>query len=101
MANYIITSTFSVDNRVHGKWLALINDHYIPFLKRQQLGEVILSKLLNNDATSHTYSMQIRVDSVSLFSKYCNEMFSEYLEIADPLFGEGVLYFNSILKIIE
>lgn len=101
MAQYIISSTFSVDQRLHGKWLALITDHYIPFLKKEGFEQITFAKLLNNDNDSHTYSLQMRTDSVLDFNRYSSEVFGEYLQIASPLFGDSVLYFNSVLKVVE
>lgn len=98
---YIVNSTFSVDERLHAKWLALVTEHFIPFIKERHTGEITFSKLLNNEKGSHTYSLQIKADSVSFLSTYSQEIFSEYQKIADPLFGEGVLHFNSILKVIQ
>ncbi len=98
---YIVITTFSVDPRLHDKWLALMSDHFIPYLKQKCEGDVTFSKLLNNDTQSHTYSLQLKASSVSFFNEYTSVHFNEYLAIATELFGDAVLHFNSVLKVIE
>ena len=44
---YIYNTSFMVEAPVHDRWLALVRDKYIPFLKKEGFDRITLSRILS------------------------------------------------------
>ena len=88
---YIYNTSFMVEAPVHDRWLALVRDKYIPFLKKEGFDRITLSRILSSETAGQlTYSLQVRVAEIP-----------EYETIASGLFDGQVLHFATLMKVIE
>lgn len=102
---YIVNTTFMVDGSTHNAWLELVKGKFLPYLQGKIAADnkkIVFTRLLNQEnKAGFTYSIQTPVADMVGYNSYMQEWFSEYLEIAVPLFGDKVLYFTSLLKKID
>ena len=92
-----------VDQKVHGQWYALITDKFMPLLKSQPLfKKVVFSKVLSASAEEHyTYSILIEIETMEGYELYQNEILTEYIEIAQPMFESKAIHFVTVMKSID
>ncbi len=96
---YIVNTSFMVDPAMHQQWLDLIRKHYIPLIIERGYARPVFSRLITDSIPEHfTYSIQVEVPDIPAYNTLTQEIFSEYTEIAGPLFGDRVLWFTSLLK---
>lgn len=99
---YLVNTTFSVEPAVHGQWLRLIREDYIPMLGRKGYDVAAFSRVLHAENTGHyTYSLLVRVPDIPHYQELTGEIFAEYTALAGELWGSHVLWFTSLMKIIE
>lgn len=99
---YTVNTSFMVESDQNERWLELVVERYIPFLRESGFENIVFTKVLSNDAPGvFTYSLQVVVDDISGYQRLTGETFSEYLSVAQGLFGDKVLYFTSLLKHID
>lgn len=88
-----------VEPLAHGQWYDLFLTKFVPFLTQQGFDEVSFWRVLTDDNNSHyTYSLQIRVEDLSLYKAFTDVVMVEYSAIVNPMFGQRVLHFTSVLK---
>ena len=94
---YIYNTSFMVEVPVHDRWLALVRDKYIPFLKKEGFDRITLSRILSPETAGQlTYSLQVRVAEIPDYQRlYGDET------IASGLFDGQVLHFATLMKVIE
>ena len=91
---YIVNTSFMVEPSVHDRWLKFVTEKYIPALRARGFGKVVFTRVLSVEAEDHfTYSLQVNADDM--------ELFAEYAATAGALFGQRVLWFNSLMKRVE
>lgn len=99
---YKVNTTFVVEGVENARWLNIIQNDYLPFLRKNGFDKLCLSRVLSVENESNfTYSLLIEIDSISLYEKLTGEMFNEYQSIAEPLFGARVVWFTSVMKVIN
>lgn len=99
---YIYNTSFVVEAEVHDRWLTLVREKYIPFLKKEGFEQITLSRVLSVEATTEfTYALQVRVEAIPDYQRLAGELFSEYETIASGLFGDKVLHFATLMKVVE
>ncbi|NRD18837.1 DUF4286 family protein [Winogradskyella eckloniae] len=97
----IYNVTLNIDKSVHTEWLEWIKDHIPQVLATGKFKEAKLTKVLVDDDTSETYSVQYRAHSREALDAY-------YAEHAEPLKQEGlkrfadkVLSFRTELEVVD
>ena len=99
---YIANTSFMVDPPVHERWLELLTKYYIPFLRERGFENPVFTRVLSADAEDHfTYSLQVPVADMEQYGRLSGELFAEYVAVADPLFGERVVWFASLMKRVD
>jgi hypothetical protein len=97
---YLVNTTFAVEPSVHSRWLDIIKGHYIPLLEHKGYEVVALSRVISVDTVHHfTWSLLVAVPDMPSYAELTGKIFDEYLAVADPLFGESVVWFTSLMKI--
>lgn len=96
---YLVNTSFAVEPAVHDRWLGIIKGHYIPLLKERGYEVVALSRVISVEPVQHfTWSLLVAVPDMARYAELTEEVFSRYLALADSLFGEGVMWFTSLMK---
>lgn len=68
---YIYNTSFMVEAPVHDRWLALVRDKYIPFLKKEGFDRITLSRILSPETAGQlTYSLQVRVAEIPDYQRW-------------------------------
>lgn len=99
---YKVNTSFVVDESAHNRWLDIIIKEYVPFLRSKGFAEITFSRIISIEATDHfTYSLLIDIDNMDQYKALTNELFEEYTAIAEPLFGTKVMWFTSLMKILD
>lgn len=99
---YLVNTSFAVEPCMRDRWLEIINEHYIPLLLEKGFVVVALSRVISVDAVDHfTYSLLVEVENMERYKELTDDVFGEYLAVADPLFGSRALWFTSLMKKIE
>ena len=87
---------------VHDRWLKFVTEKYIPALRARGFGKVVFTRVLSVDAEDHfTYSLQVNADDMEAYRLIVDELFAEYAATVGALFGQRVLWFNSLMKRVE
>ncbi len=96
---YLVNTSFAVEPAVHDCWLGIIKGHYIPLLMERGFEVVALSRVISVDPVQHfTWSLLVAVPDMARYTVLTEEVFGEYLAIADQLFGNSVMWFTSLMK---
>ena len=96
---YLVNTSFIVEPPVHDRWLAIVADHYIPLLRARGYTVVALSRVISVEAPDHfTYSLLVEAEDMRRYHELTEELFAEYLTIADPLLGSRVVWFTTLMK---
>lgn len=99
---YIISTTFVVDPPVHASWYELVTGKLLPRLEDESGHPVVFTRLLHDTPEPHyTYSVQCRCCDMAFYHRFMNETMADYVEVAEPMFGDKVLYFTTLLKRID
>ena len=70
--------------------------------KKEGFEQITLSRVLSVEATTEfTYALQVRVEAIPDYQRLAGELFSEYETIASGLFGDKVLHFATLMKVVE
>lgn len=96
---YIVNTSFFVNPQAQERWLDILNNKYIPFLKENGFSETVFCRVLSEDTPENfTYSLMVHIDDMGQYSRLTGEIFDEYKTIAVPLFGEDVVWFTTVMK---
>ena len=76
---YIVNTSFMVDPAIHDRWLESLRKHYLPLLAAQGFDKITFTRVLPATAEEH---------------------FTDSLQARD-LFGDKLMWFNSLLKKVE
>lgn len=99
---YRVNTTFVVESSAQNQWLHIITTQYLPLLKKSGLGTITLSRIISIEATDHfTYSLLVDIDNLEQYEQLTNELFDEYRAVAEPLFETKVMWFTTLMKIID
>ena len=96
---YLVNTSFAVEPSVRDSWLRIIKENYIPLLEQRGYAVAAFSRVVSVDPVDHfTYSLLVGVTDMARYAELTEDVFGEYLAIADPLFGSGVMWFTSLMK---
>ena len=99
---YIVNTTFVVAPEAQQMWLDILKEKYIPFLRERGYTSLVFSRIVSVEAVDEfTYSLQAEVEDIPAYQTLTGEIFEEYRRIADPLFGDKVLWFTTLMKKME
>ena len=104
---YIVNTSFMVDPAIHDRWLESLRKHYLPLLAAQ--GFVAVEVFLDEDADHARHErgvgadagLQVDVGDMPRYKRLVGELFEEYAATARDLFGDKLMWFNSLLKKVE
>ena len=66
------------------------------------LDGIVFTRVLSERTEDHfTYSLQVALEDMAAYRLYAEEIFPEYAGTARKVFGDRVLWFNSLLKRVE
>ncbi|WP_418916067.1 DUF4286 family protein, partial [Alistipes ihumii] len=98
----LLRTTIRRCQTVHDRWLKFVTEKYIPALRARGFGKVVFTRVLSVDAEDHfTYSLQVNADDMEAYRLIVDELFAEYAATVGALFGQRVLWFNSLMKRVE
>ncbi|MFI3331650.1 MAG: DUF4286 family protein [Rikenellaceae bacterium] len=99
---YKVNTSFVVEGCENNRWLNIINENYIPFLKENGFNQVCLSRVLSAENESNfTYSLLVDIDNIADYEKLTGVIFDEYTAVAEPLFGARVVWFTTVMKVLN
>ena len=99
---YLTNTTFVVEPSVQTQWLDIIKKHYLPLLEKSGYELASFSRVISAEAVDHfTYSILVNLPDMASYKALTENLFPEYLTIADPLFGSQVLWFTTLMKKID
>lgn len=99
---YIISTTFAVDPPVHGLWYKFVTEKFLPRLEEESGESPVFMRVLSQTTEDHyTYSVQCRCADIPFYHRFMGRIMADYMEIAEPMFGDKVLYFTTLLKRID
>lgn len=99
---YRVNTSFVVESSINNGWLDIIIKEYVPFLRKNGFEGITLSRVVSIEASDHfTYSLLIDVENMEQYRALTNELFEEYTTIANPVFGTKVMWFTSLMKILD
>ena len=99
---YIVNTSFMVDPAIHDRWLESLRKHYLPLLAAQGFDKITFTRVLPATAEEHfTYSLQVDVGDMPRYKRLVGELFEEFAATARDLFGDKLMWFNSLLKKVE
>lgn len=99
---YLVNTSFAVGHEAHERWLEIIKRHYIPLLEQRGYRVSAFSRVISVDAAQHfTYSLLVEVPDMPRYKELTEEVFAEYTDLATPLFGDSVMWFTTLMKIIN
>lgn len=100
---YIYNTTFIVSNDSYGKWINWVKDVHIPNIQNDSsFSDIQLVRVLNNDSgPEKSYSLQFKVDSVAYLDRWMKVMEPQIQKDLMLKFGTEVLFFSTILEIME
>jgi len=99
----IFNTTFVVSDRAYGPWLKWVREQHIPFMlewegfSKPQLAKVFSQD--NQDGTS--YSVQFHVDNLETLENWHIQHARSFEQKFAEKFGDEVIFFATILEIIE
>lgn len=99
---YIISTTFVVEPKVHGLWYKFLTEKFLPRLEEESGKKVVFTRVLHQTKESHyTYSVQCDCRDIPFYQRFMEQIMADYSEVAEPMFGDKVLYFITLLKKID
>lgn len=100
---FIFNTTYLVSDKAHGDWLTWVKEHLIPFMldstyfSQPQVARVITSD--KQDGTS--FSVQFHVQDMRTLKSWNKEYSLLFQENCSQQFGTEVIFFTTVLEIIE
>ena len=96
---YLVNTSFLVEHPEHERWLGIIKEKYIPFLGEAGYEVIAFSRVISAEAAEHfTYSLLVAVEDMKRYEQLTQDVFDEYRAVAEPLFGDRVVWFTSLMK---
>ena len=96
---YLVNTSFVVEPNLLERWIGIIKQSYIPLLDKAGFTVAAFSRVISVDPIEHfTYSLLVEVPDMARYKELTEDLFGEYLAIADPMFGSGVLWFTTLMK---
>ncbi len=99
----IFNTTFLVSDKMHGSWLKWLREQHIPFMlesemfSKPQVAKVITAE--DEDGTS--YSVQFHIHDLQSLENWHVQHATEFQSNFNTKFGTEVIFFATILEIVE
>ena len=99
----IFNTTYLVSDDVHESWLEWVREQHIPFMldstyfSQPQVARVITSA--KQDGTS--FSVQFRIQDMHTLKLWNKEYNSLFQENCSKQFGTEVIFFTTVLELVE
>lgn len=99
----IFNTTFLVSDALHGKWMKWVKEEHIPFmLTSETFTQPQLAKVYSQeDQEGTSFSLQFLVSDLSELEKWHMDYAVAFEKIMLEKFGSEVLFFATILEIID
>ncbi|MCD7970559.1 MAG: DUF4286 family protein [Alistipes sp.] len=100
---YLYNISFFVEHDVHDRWLELVRDKFIPLLTANGCSRVRFCRVLRDGHPSEgaTYALMVECPGMEEYRRLAGELFDEYRTVAQPLFGDRVQWFATLLKDVQ
>ena len=99
----IFNTTYLVSDKAHGPWLKWVREQHIPFMlnstyfSQPQVARVITSA--EQDGTS--FSVQFHVQDMHTLKLWNKEFSLLFQEKCSQQFGTEVIFFTTVLEVVE
>jgi hypothetical protein len=99
----IYTTTYLVPDQVHNTWLNWVKEHHIPFM----LGTTYFSKpqvtriITDHQEDGTSFAVQFHVQDIHTLEKWNQKFGDTFQEDFSQQFGTVVVFFSTILELIE
>lgn len=99
----IINQTFNVEQPILSQWIDWLKIVYIPEVMSSGLftDHKILRLLSEDAANGQTFAVQFSMPSATYVNISENEFMDKYESLARKNFGDKVLFFRSVLEIVN
>ena len=100
---FIFNTTYLVSDKAHGEWLKWVREQHIPFMlgssyfTNPQVARIITSD--KQDGTS--FSVQFHVQDMQTLKLWNKEYSSLFQENCSQQFGTEVIFFTTVLELID
>jgi hypothetical protein len=97
----IYNVTISVDNDIHEEWLAWMKEVHIPEVMRKGIfKEHRMMKVLSDEDTGQTYSIQYSCDSMEDYEKYRQQFAPELQQKTKDRYQNKFVAFRTLLQLV-
>lgn len=99
---YRLNISFIVEPALEGMWLDTMRTALLPRLREEGFGPVALSRVLTERHEGHfTFSLLVEMDSMEEYLRLTGPVWEQYASTASLAFGEGVMWFMSLMKELD
>ncbi len=99
---YIYNITFHVASEIEDKWLKFLKEQFIPqMLSSGILYSALTSKVITNDNTGNSYSVQFKTTDKNTLNKFLEEEFEPIIEQINRKFAPKMVFFATELDVLD
>ena len=99
----IFNTTYLVSDKVHGVWLKWIREQHIPFmLNSTYFTHPQVARIISSDKQDGTsFSVQFLISNMRTLKMWNQQFSSAFQENCSQQFGAEVLFFTTVLEMVE
>ncbi len=99
----IFNTTYQVTSNHTENWIQWIKTEHIPFMMKSDVFlEPQISKIVGSEDESGTsFSVQFKVDNMDTLILWHKQYATEFQDIASAKFGTEVVFFSTVLELID
>lgn len=98
---YIYNVTINIDAEIDKKWVKWMREEHIPeMLATGKFTKALMTRVMTNEDTGITYSVQYRTPSKAVLDKYYQEDAERLREKSSPFAGKFIA-FRTELQVID
>lgn len=99
----IFNTTYLVSDKAHGAWLKWVREQHIPFmLDSAYFTQPQVARVITSDKEEGTsFSVQFRISDMRTLKLWNREYSAAFQENFTKQFGTEVLFFTTVLEMIE
>ena len=99
----IFNTTYLVSDKSYGIWFKWLYEQHIPFmLESGYFNKPQVAKVLTNEPQDGTsYSVQFHISTMKELEAWNEKYGEEYANNFSKQFGEEVLFFSTVLEVME
>ncbi|MDR2885323.1 MAG: DUF4286 family protein [Rikenellaceae bacterium] len=96
---YRLNISFAVEPDAVTAWTDLMRGKFIPYLRENGFQRLALSRVLTEHHDGHfTFSLLMELDDVAAYRRVTEELWDEYAQMNEMMFGTDVVWFMSLMK---